>query len=520
VLGERVDVGGTSAVLVQHVPAYSGIGTRPEGDVVGSWGTGAANSYGYPTMRSDDTTSIWAPEIRALSVGKSGRCMNTRFAYSSGVMGAISCAQGDVGTTLPALARAVEHVAAGDDHQCVIDVGRDLYCIGGNDRGQAGSGTWSKAPSPVETFAAWQKAKGPQGVWTDVKAGAGITCARHLDDSVWCWGDNSAGGLGDGSTVSRSYPAKVGEAAAAPTCSDGLANGGEERADCGGPCIACPTCSDGIQNQHEEGIDCAGECGGNCCGDGQKNQNETDVDCGGDVCQPCGVGKGCVLGRDCGCLTSDAWCTGACTATVCTAWCADADGDGFGSLGPGCKGGDCDDEDVAWNRDCWVRDNFPTTRPATITVTGTTAMNDQRCVMITGTGGCRAQNDPPCTYPTESWPATVKLTVDADNKVVVEGPDQEMCSPDYFCGVTGPTCPAPLSIYDVPTVGKLVYFTPRPQDGCRRDTNGIPIPVEQRVNVGVAGKTLTIGQECYTWMMNGESPIQDIRRWTTTITLE
>jgi hypothetical protein len=32
-------------------------------------------------------------------------------------------------------------------------------------------------------------------------------------------------------------------------------------------------------------------------------------------------------------------------------------------------------------------------------------MNDQRCVMIAGTGGCRAQNDPPCTYPTESWPA-------------------------------------------------------------------------------------------------------------------
>ncbi len=47
---------------------------------------------------------------------------------------------------------------------------------------------------------------------------------------------------------------------AAPTCSDGILNQGEEQVDCGGPCAACPLCTDGIQNGGETGIDCGGPC--------------------------------------------------------------------------------------------------------------------------------------------------------------------------------------------------------------------------------------------------------------------
>ncbi len=48
--------------------------------------------------------------------------------------------------------------------------------------------------------------------------------------------------------------------AAAPTCSDGILNQGEEQVDCGGPCAACPLCTDGIQNGGETGVDCGGLC--------------------------------------------------------------------------------------------------------------------------------------------------------------------------------------------------------------------------------------------------------------------
>lgn len=51
----------------------------------------------------------------------------------------------------------------------------------------------------------------------------------------------------------------------APTCSDGIQNGGEAGVDCGGPCgVPCQTCSDGIQNGGEIGVDCGSACGVAC----------------------------------------------------------------------------------------------------------------------------------------------------------------------------------------------------------------------------------------------------------------
>jgi alpha-tubulin suppressor-like RCC1 family protein len=39
--------------------------------------------------------------------------------------------------------------------------------------------------------------------------GAFSVCARRIDGSVWCWGDNRFGQLGLGNTVQRSRPVEV-----------------------------------------------------------------------------------------------------------------------------------------------------------------------------------------------------------------------------------------------------------------------------------------------------------------------
>ncbi|MBK8389095.1 MAG: T9SS type A sorting domain-containing protein [Saprospiraceae bacterium] len=92
---------------------------------------------------------------------------------------------------------------------------------------------------------------------------------------------------------------------ACPTCSDGVKNGQETGVDCGGPscgpCSATPTCSDGVKNGQETGVDCGGPSCGPCavtptCSDGIKNGQETGVDCGGPTCQPCAVTPTCVNG--------------------------------------------------------------------------------------------------------------------------------------------------------------------------------------------------------------------------------
>jgi alpha-tubulin suppressor-like RCC1 family protein len=44
---------------------------------------------------------------------------------------------------------------------------------------------------------------------TDLSAGWTHNCARTMTGQVYCWGDNSAGQLGDGSVMDRLSPVTV-----------------------------------------------------------------------------------------------------------------------------------------------------------------------------------------------------------------------------------------------------------------------------------------------------------------------
>ena len=43
-----------------------------------------------------------------------------------------------------------------------------------------------------------------------VGAGNDHTCAMKVDQTVWCWGSNGAGELGDGTNTTRLLPVQVG----------------------------------------------------------------------------------------------------------------------------------------------------------------------------------------------------------------------------------------------------------------------------------------------------------------------
>ena len=45
--------------------------------------------------------------------------------------------------------------------------------------------------------------------WKQVSVGSSHTCGIKSDDSLWCWGDNSGGQLGDNSTTERLVPTAV-----------------------------------------------------------------------------------------------------------------------------------------------------------------------------------------------------------------------------------------------------------------------------------------------------------------------
>jgi len=69
-----------------------------------------------------------------------------------------------------------------------------------------------------------------------------------------------------------------------PNCFDGILNNGEEKIDCGGPCIACDPCENGLWDYElgETWVDCGGDCG-ECPphANGCQDAGESGIDCGG-----------------------------------------------------------------------------------------------------------------------------------------------------------------------------------------------------------------------------------------------
>ncbi len=101
----------------------------------------------------------------------------------------------------------VASLSAGGAHTCAVDGAGGLWCWGADERGQLGLGA---AGAAVATPAA---VGGITGAAIGVSAGGVHSCADLADGSVWCWGANDSGQLGDGTTVDRPTPARVAGAA-------------------------------------------------------------------------------------------------------------------------------------------------------------------------------------------------------------------------------------------------------------------------------------------------------------------
>jgi alpha-tubulin suppressor-like RCC1 family protein len=86
-------------------------------------------------------------------------------------------------------------VSVGGLQTCAINTSNALYCWGLNTSGQLGDGTVTNRTSPVQISGAWAKIStgGPT---------AASTCGIKTDGTVWCWGSNVYGQLGINSSIS------------------------------------------------------------------------------------------------------------------------------------------------------------------------------------------------------------------------------------------------------------------------------------------------------------------------------
>lgn len=92
-------------------------------------------------------------------------------------------------------------VAAGHQHSCAIAADATVTCWGRNTYGQLGDGTTTDAPLGVTVA-------GVTGA-VAVTAGKYHSCAALVDGSARCWGLGTSGQLGDGASVTRLTPVVV-----------------------------------------------------------------------------------------------------------------------------------------------------------------------------------------------------------------------------------------------------------------------------------------------------------------------
>ncbi|GAA4591704.1 hypothetical protein GCM10023194_51660 [Planotetraspora phitsanulokensis] len=206
-------------MLAVSAPAVSVLG--PVGPAAASSGTSTAYGWGYnfwgqvgAGSSEEDTSSPVAvsglSQVAQVSAGDyhslAVRTDGTVWAWGDNTNGQLgngttSYSSVPVPAQVPGLTGVVQ-VAAGNQHSLALRSDGTVWAWGSNGFGQLGDGskTWSRS-TPV-------KVAGLTGV-TQISAGYYHSLAVRSDGTVWAWGDNHSGQLGDGTETERATPVKV-----------------------------------------------------------------------------------------------------------------------------------------------------------------------------------------------------------------------------------------------------------------------------------------------------------------------
>ena len=199
--------GGVERILALAVGSNHALALGLDGSLW-TWGANGSGQLGNGNREDDFTPSRVLSGFRAVAAG---------FSHSVAVDGDGQVwawgenGDGQLGSAWPPVTDAVEpvqvpgftrpvvQVAAGGGHTLALDAGGTVWAWGRNGDGQLGDGSTEDRADPVQ-------------VLTDavaISAGTSHSVALSRDGIVWAWGDNARGQLGDGTTEDRLAPVAV-----------------------------------------------------------------------------------------------------------------------------------------------------------------------------------------------------------------------------------------------------------------------------------------------------------------------
>jgi alpha-tubulin suppressor-like RCC1 family protein len=207
-----VDVSGlTSGVVSISVGGYHSCATTATG-ALKCWGRNDHGQLGDGTTTDRSapvTVAGLSTGVVAVSAGYLHTCARTTAdgvkCWGENVYGQLgdgSNMERDAPVDVSGLTSGVTAIATGQYHSCAVTSAGGAKCWGNNDSGQLGDGTRSNTRNlPVDVVGLSGAAR--------LAAGFSHTCALTSTGGAKCWGDNSAGQVGDGTTEARLTPVGV-----------------------------------------------------------------------------------------------------------------------------------------------------------------------------------------------------------------------------------------------------------------------------------------------------------------------
>ncbi len=204
-------IGMSSGVMSVTAGLYHSCGLTSGGGVKcwgnngnGQLGDGTTSSRTYAnwvTGLTSGVVAISAGDFHTCAVTASGgaKCWGSNF---NGKLGDGTYVQRPTPVSVFGLTSGVASVVSGPQHTCALTTGGGVKCWGDNSIGQLGDGTTSPSPVPMNVFGLGS------GV-ARVAVGGFTTCAVTVAGAAKCWGDNVIGQLGDGTFVDRLTPTNV-----------------------------------------------------------------------------------------------------------------------------------------------------------------------------------------------------------------------------------------------------------------------------------------------------------------------